>query len=237
VLRTGLTHGRAADPAADLVGDLHGLNTLEHQPAKVAAMEGIWQTEPARRCCCSPCPTSHAQQPLEIGIPKLASLILTHDLDGEIRGLNDFPGDAPAGGAGVLRLPGDGGHRHADAGVVAWVGLGLLWRRRWAADALPRWLLWPLAGMTFSGWVATLAGWYVTEIGRQPFIVHGLLRTADVASRRAGAAHRADAGAVLHPVPGPCWWPMWRWCATGREARGQPAARRPARRLPSRAFA
>ena len=67
-------------------------------------------------------------------------------------------------------------------GVVAFVGLALLWRRRWAAEAMPRWLLWPMAGMAFSGWVATLAGWYVTEIGRQPFIVHGLLRTADVAS-------------------------------------------------------
>jgi cytochrome d ubiquinol oxidase subunit I len=66
--------------------------------------------------------------------------------------------------------------------VIGWLGLLMLWRRGWNITALPRWLLWPLSGMAFSGWVATLAGWYVTEIGRQPFVVYGLVRTADVAS-------------------------------------------------------
>jgi cytochrome d ubiquinol oxidase subunit I len=65
---------------------------------------------------------------------------------------------------------------------VSWAGLWWAWRRRWQPERLPRLLLWVLAGMTFSGWVATVAGWYVTEIGRQPFVVYGLLRTADVAS-------------------------------------------------------
>jgi cytochrome d ubiquinol oxidase subunit I len=66
--------------------------------------------------------------------------------------------------------------------AVSWVGWWLYRRCGWRPERLPRRLLWVLAWMTFSGWVATLAGWYVTEIGRQPFIVYGLLRTADVAS-------------------------------------------------------
>ena len=64
--------------------------------------------------------------------------------------------------------------------AVSWVGWWLYRRAAGSAERLPRWLLWWLAAMTFSGWVATLAGWYVTEIGRQPFLVYGLLRTADV---------------------------------------------------------
>ena len=182
VLRTGLTMGALLVPLQVLVGDLHGLNTLEHQPAKVAAMEGVWQTTAGAPLLLFAVPDEASRSNhLEVGIPKLASLILTHELNGSIRGLDEFKGAHPPVkpvfygfrvmvGTGVLM------------GVVAFVGLGLLWRRRWAADAMPRWLLWPLAGMAFSGWVATLAGWYVTEIGRQPFIVHGLVRTADVAS-------------------------------------------------------
>ena len=182
VLRTGLTLGALLVPLQVLVGDLHGLNTLEHQPAKVAAMEGVWQTQAGAPLLLFAVPDEATRSNhLAIGIPKLASLILTHDLDGTIRGLDEFQGAHPPVkpvfygfrvmvGTGLLM------------GLVAFVGLALLWRRRWAADALPRWLLWPMAGMAFSGWVATLAGWYVTEIGRQPFIVHGLLRTADVAS-------------------------------------------------------
>jgi len=66
--------------------------------------------------------------------------------------------------------------------ATSWVGWWLYRRTGWRPERLPRPLLWLLAGMTFSGWVATVAGWWVTEIGRQPFIVHGLIRTADVAS-------------------------------------------------------
>jgi cytochrome d ubiquinol oxidase subunit I len=182
VLRTGLTLGALLVPVQVLVGDMHGLNTLQHQPAKVAAMEGVWRTESGAPLLLFAVPDEATRSNhLEIAIPKLASLILTHDPNGTIRGLDEFKGAHPPVkpvfygfrvmvGTGVLM------------GVVAFVGLGLLWRRRWAAEALPRWLLWPLAGMAFSGWVATLAGWYVTEVGRQPFIVYGALRTADVAS-------------------------------------------------------
>jgi cytochrome bd ubiquinol oxidase subunit I len=117
-------------------------------------------------------------------IPKAASLILAHDMDAELQGLNEFPDAHPPVapvfwafrvmvGVGTLML------------VVAWTAAWLLWRRRRETAAngevrLSMPALYVLAGMTFSGWVATLAGWYVTEIGRQPFVVYGHLRTADV---------------------------------------------------------
>jgi len=66
--------------------------------------------------------------------------------------------------------------------ATSWLGWWTLRQKRWQPNALPRWLLGAFAAMTFSGWVATVAGWYVTEIGRQPFIVYGQIRTADVAS-------------------------------------------------------
>jgi cytochrome d ubiquinol oxidase subunit I len=181
-LRTGLTLGAVLIPLQILAGDLHGLNTLEHQPQKVAAMEGIWETERGAPLLLFAWPDEATRSNrFEIGIPKGASLILTHELDGEIRGLNEFVGAHPPVaplfwgfrimvGTGLLML------------AVSWAGWWLLRRRRWQPGTLPRPLLWGLAGMTFSGWVATLAGWYVTEIGRQPYVVFGLLRTADVAS-------------------------------------------------------
>mgnify|MGYP001315932386 CR=1 FL=1 len=186
-LRFGLTLGAILIPVQILVGDLHGLNTLEHQPAKVAAMEGIWETQTRAPLLLFAVPDQAARENRwAIGIPGGASLILKHDIDGELQGLNDFvtpqgvvehPPVAPVFfafrimvGVGVLML------------VASWVGLWLLRRRGWLPERLPRPLLWGLAGMTFSGWVATLAGWYVTEIGRQPFMVYGLLRVDETAS-------------------------------------------------------
>ncbi|HSM21575.1 MAG TPA: cytochrome ubiquinol oxidase subunit I [Rubrivivax sp.] len=186
-LRFGLTLGAVLIPLQIFVGDLHGLNTLEHQPAKVAAMEGVWQTERGVPVLLFAVPDEEARENrFAIGIPKLASLILTHKLDGEIRGLDEFvtpegvvehPPVAPIFygfrvmvGTGMLML------------AASWTGLWWYRRRGWNAQALPRPLLWLLAGMSFSGWVATVAGWYVTEIGRQPFIVQGLLRVDEVVS-------------------------------------------------------
>ncbi|MDH5339153.1 MAG: cytochrome ubiquinol oxidase subunit I, partial [Rubrivivax sp.] len=181
-LRVGLTMGAVLIPLQILAGDAHGLNTLEHQPQKIAAMEGIWQTERGAPLLLFAWPDAATQSnKFALGIPKGASLILTHDLDGEIKGLNEFEGAHPPVaplfwgfrvmvGTGVLML------------AASWTGWWLLRRRRWQAAAMPRPMLWWLAGMTFSGWLATVAGWYVTEIGRQPFVVFGLLRTADVAS-------------------------------------------------------
>jgi cytochrome bd ubiquinol oxidase subunit I len=182
VLRVALTLAAVLVPVQIFVGDLHGLNTLEHQPQKIAAMEGVWQTERGAPLLLFAVPDEKARaNHFELAIPKGASLILTHDPDGEIRGLNEFPDAHPPVaplffaframvGVGLLML------------AVSWAGWWIGRRRGWQADRLPRALLWTLAGMTFSGWVATLAGWYVTEIGRQPFVVYGLLRTAEVAS-------------------------------------------------------
>ena len=72
--------------------------------------------------------------------------------------------------------------------LVSWLSWWMLRRVQWRVAALPRWWLGVLAGMTFSGWVATVAGWYVTEIGRQPYIVQGVLLTADIASKTPAAS-------------------------------------------------
>jgi cytochrome d ubiquinol oxidase subunit I len=182
VMRVGLTVAALLIPVQIFVGDLHGLNTLKHQPQKIAAMEGVWETEKGAPLLLFAVPDDKARtNHFEIAIPKMASLILTHDADGEIKGLNDFPDAHPPAaplfyafrvmvGMGMLML------------LVSWVGWWMGRRAGWAPQRLSRGLLWVLAGMTFSGWIATVAGWYVTEIGRQPFIVYGLLRTADVAS-------------------------------------------------------
>jgi cytochrome bd ubiquinol oxidase subunit I len=183
VLRVGLTLAALLIPLQIYVGDAHGLNTLEHQPQKVAAMEGAWQTQKGAPLLLFAWPDEATRSNrFEIAIPKMASFILTHDFDGEIKGLNEFPNAHPPValvfwafrimvGTGLLML------------AVAWAGWWLGRRAGWAPARLPKALLWLLAGMSLSGWVATMAGWYVTEVGRQPFIVYGLLRTADVASQ------------------------------------------------------
>jgi cytochrome bd ubiquinol oxidase subunit I len=184
VLRVGLTLAAVLIPIQIFVGDAHGLNTLEHQPAKIAAMEGVWETERGAPLLLFAIPDKETRtNHFEIGIPKIASLILTHDMNGEVKGMNSF-GDAHPPplplffafrimvGMGMLML------------ATSWAGWWLYRRARWRPSALPRPLLWLFAGMTFAGWVATVAGWYVTEIGRQPFIVYGMLRVADVASKQ-----------------------------------------------------
>lgn len=182
VLRVALTVAAVMVPVQVLVGDLHGLNTLKHQPQKIAAMEAIWETERGAPLLLFAWPDEEARaNRWAVGIPRAGSLILTHELDGEIKGLNDFrdahPPVAPVFfafrimvGMGLLML------------ATSWAGWWIGRRRGWDARQMPRGLLWTLSAMTFSGWVATLAGWYVTEIGRQPFIVFGLVRTAEVAS-------------------------------------------------------
>jgi cytochrome d ubiquinol oxidase subunit I len=182
-LRAAIFTASIAMPLQFLAGDAHGLNTLEHQPAKVAAMEGVWETERGAPLTLFGIP-NEAERTTDyaLKIPKLASLILTHDLNGEIKGLNDFEGAHPPVapvfyafrvmvGVGSLML------------LVAAFSAWRLWPQRRAAQvSLPRAHLWLLAGMTFSGWLATLSGWYVTEIGRQPFLVYGLMRTSEAAT-------------------------------------------------------
>jgi len=165
-------------PLQILAGDMHGLNTLEHQPAKIAAIEAIWHTERGAPLLLFAMPNEKTRQnDYAVSIPRLASLILTHDADGELKGLDAFADRHPPVatvfwtfrvmvGVGVLMLG------------FAWVTSVYLLRRR----QLPVWLLRGLAAMAFSGWVAVLAGWLTTEIGRQPYIVYGLMTTAETAS-------------------------------------------------------
>jgi cytochrome d ubiquinol oxidase subunit I len=181
-LRTGLTVAAVLIPLQIVAGDLHGLNTLHHQPQKIAAMEAVWETEAGAPLLLFAVPDEATRSNhLAVGVPKLASLILEHDANARIRGLNDFPDAHPPVkplfygfrvmvGIGLLML------------VFSWIGLWWLRSGGWRVGALPRPLLWGLAGMSFSGWAATVAGWYVTEIGRQPFIVYGLVRVNEVAS-------------------------------------------------------
>jgi cytochrome d ubiquinol oxidase subunit I len=175
-LKTGVVLGAVLIPVQMFAGDMHGLNTLKHQPQKIAAMEGIWETERGPGLVLFAIPDAATRtNNYEIKIPYLGSLILTHSLDGEVKGINEFGNDHPPVapvffafrimvGVGVLML------------LVSWWGVWTI-RKRGITPMLAR----VLVGMTFSGWVATLAGWYVTEIGRQPWLVTGILRTGEAA--------------------------------------------------------
>jgi cytochrome bd ubiquinol oxidase subunit I len=177
-LRTGVVMAAVCMPLQIVLGDLHGLSTFKHQPAKLAAMEGIWETQRGAPAVLFGLPDEKAREnKFEISIPKLASLYLTHDIDGEVKGLNDFKGNHPPVapvfwgfrimvGTGLLML------------AVGWLAL---WQQRKGGQMKP-WLMKALVGMTFSGWIATLAGWYVTEIGRQPWLVTGVLSTKQAAA-------------------------------------------------------
>ena len=180
-LRTGLYVAAALIPLQIIVGDLHGLNTLQHQPAKIAAMEGIWETQKGAPAVLFAWPDKATQtNKYEIAIPKLASFYLTHDIDGEVKGIKEFgdqhPPVAPVFfafrtmvGVGMLML------------AVSWFAA---WKiRTQGVPGLQPWLLQVLVAMTLSGWVALVAGWYVTEIGRQPWLVQGVLTAAQAASK------------------------------------------------------
>jgi cytochrome d ubiquinol oxidase subunit I len=183
-LKTGIYMAAMLIPLQIIAGDLHGLNTMEHQPAKLAAMEGIWKTEKGVPAVLFALPDEKAKENrYEIAIPKLASLYLTHSLDGEVKGLDQFEGKHPPVapvfwafrimvGVGVLML------------LVSWASVLQLspWKRDPARE-LTVWHARLLVAMTFAGWIALVAGWYVTEIGRQPWLVTGVLTSAEAASR------------------------------------------------------
>ncbi|MES2214914.1 MAG: cytochrome ubiquinol oxidase subunit I [Pseudomonadota bacterium] len=177
-MKTGVYAAALLIPIQIFVGDAHGLNTLEYQPAKIAAIEGIWHSGRGLPLLLFALPNKESQSnDYEIGIPKLASLILTHEWDGEIKGLNEFEGKHPPVapvffafrimvGVGMLML------------AVSWLSAWQIKRK----GKPRRWLAYALVGMAFSGWVATVAGWYTTEIGRQPYLVYGILTTAQAAA-------------------------------------------------------
>jgi cytochrome bd ubiquinol oxidase subunit I len=178
-LRTGVYAAALLVPLQIFLGDMHGINTLEHQPAKIAAMEGIWETQRGAPAVLFGIPDAKTREnKFEISIPRLASFYLTHDINGEVKGLNDFTGKHPPVapvffafrlmvGVGMLML------------AAGWLAAWQLKRQ----GALKPWLLRALVVMSFSGWVATLAGWYTTEIGRQPYLVYGVLQTSEAVAK------------------------------------------------------
>ena len=162
-------------PMQLLFGDLHGLNTFEYQPAKVAAMEGIWDTKRGAPLLLFGWPDQEAETTkFAVEIPKLSSLILTHSLDGEVRGLKEWPKNE--------RPP---------AALVFWtfrimVGLGMLMIATGVIAIIlhikkrlfeTRWFQYWCMALTPAGFIAVISGWFVTEVGRQPWVVQGILRT------------------------------------------------------------
>jgi cytochrome d ubiquinol oxidase subunit I len=164
-------------PLQVAVGDLHGLNTLEHQPVKIAAMEAHWQTQSRMPLLLFAWPDEKAEaNRWEIGIPLAGSLILTHDVNGTVRGLKDWPPqDRPP-----VAIPFFSFRVMVGIGVVMLVitvGGLVLWRRGRLAAARRFQRLCILAAPL--GFIAVVAGWVTTEVGRQPWVVYGLLRTRD----------------------------------------------------------
>ncbi len=173
-------------PLQILVGDLHGLKVHEHQPVKLAAIEGHWETHRGAPLILFAWPDQEQEKNhYEVSVPKLGSLIITHSLDGEIAGLKSVPPEerppvAPVFfafrvmvGIGLLML-----------GLVVWSGV--LWQRGTMTESkglLRAWMC-----MAPAGFVAVLAGWYTTEIGRQPYVIYGLMRTSEAASAVSAAS-------------------------------------------------
>jgi cytochrome d ubiquinol oxidase subunit I len=167
-------------PIQILAGDMHGLNTLEHQPAKVAALEGDFETKQGQPLILFGWPNMRTETTdYEIAIPHLGALVLRHTWDGSIKGLKEFPpADRPYSptvffafrimvGLGFL---------------MAAVGLAGLWQRWRGRLYTTAWLQRVMVAMAPAGFIAVLAGWTVTEVGRQPYTVYGLLRTSDSVS-------------------------------------------------------
>ncbi len=160
-----------------VIGDLHGLNTLKYQPQKVAAMEGLWDTERGSGLKLFGIPDDKAEETkYAIEVPKMTSLILTHDLNGEVKGLKAWPKEERPPvlpvffafrimvGIGLLMI------------LTALSALLLIWRKKLFQSTLfQKWCIL----MSPSGFVAILAGWFTTEIGRQPYLVYNLLRRSD----------------------------------------------------------
>ncbi|MGV4876140.1 cytochrome ubiquinol oxidase subunit I [Acetobacter indonesiensis] len=167
-------------PLQILAGDAHGLNTLKYQPAKIAAMEGDWESESYAPELLFGIPDMENEVTrYKIAIPYAGSLILTHSLSGKVPGLKDYPKDQRAPSYVVFfsfRIMIALGVLMALAGLYS---LWLRWRGAlWNSKLLQRAVL----IMTPAGFVALLCGWVTTEVGRQPFTVYGLLRTVDSAS-------------------------------------------------------
>jgi cytochrome bd ubiquinol oxidase subunit I len=164
-------------PAQIVIGDLHGVNTFEHQPAKLAAIEGLWEGGRGVPASLIGWPDATAERNIaEVAIPRLGSLYLTHSWDGEVKGLKDFPLDQRAPVAivyfafrimvGIALL------------MLAVVAAGFVLMARGQLDQT-RWYLRLCQIAACLGFIAVIAGWTTTEVGRQPWTIYGLMRTAD----------------------------------------------------------
>ena len=173
-------------PVQLLFGDLHGLNTFKHQPAKVAAMEGLWETTRGAPLLVFGWPDMEEEiTRYAVKIPKLSSLILTHDFNGEVAGLKAWPKDErpPAAmvfwsfrvmvGLGMLMI------------ATGFFGLFLYWKKH-LFDT--KWFQILCMALTPAGFLCVLSGWFVTEVGRQPWVVYGFMRTAEAISPVPGSS-------------------------------------------------
>jgi cytochrome d ubiquinol oxidase subunit I len=167
-------------PTQFVLGDLHGLNTFKYQPIKVAAMEGLWETKRGAPLLLFGWPDQEEETTkYAIEIPKVSSLILTHSLDGEVKGLKEAPREDRPPVLWVFwtfRIMVGLGTLMITTGLIAIV---LFFMNR-LFDT--RWFQYWCMALTPAGFAAVLAGWFVTEVGRQPWIVQGLLRTEDATS-------------------------------------------------------
>ncbi len=168
-------------PIQIVLGDLHGLNTLKYQPIKIAAMEGAWDTETKAPFRVFAVPKqAEMKNDYSLEIPYAASLILTHSFDGEIKGLKDWPKTEHPNVPFVFysfRVMIALGLLMSLTGIIALI----LYRKHKLFTT--KWFLRWCILMAPSGLIAILAGWFVTEAGRQPYLVYGLLRTVDLASK------------------------------------------------------
>jgi cytochrome d ubiquinol oxidase subunit I len=189
LLKAAVIFAAITVPTQVFVGDQHGLNALEHQPIKVAAMEGHWRHEPAGEgvpLVLFAVPNEQTERnDYEIALPRLGSVILTHTLDGEIEPLTSVPASERPPVKPVFYafrlMVGIGTAMLLLVLASLWV-----WRRGRLYES--RLVLGSWRVMMLSGFVAMLSGWYVVEIGRQPYVIYGLLRTADAVSPTIAAA-------------------------------------------------
>ena len=177
MLTTTLTLLAVLVPLQILLGDMHGLNTLEHQPAKLAAIEAHWNREARAPLTLFAIPDQKAEtNRAAIDVPLLGSLILTHDVNGVVPGLKDFPPEDRA----PVAIPFFAFRIMVGLGLLMLALVALGWALRFVGKLFSsEWFLNTLIWSGPIGFLAVLAGWTTTEVGRQPWTVYGLLRTGD----------------------------------------------------------
>jgi cytochrome d ubiquinol oxidase subunit I len=180
MMHMGLGMVAVLAPLQLLFGDMHGLNTLHHQPVKVAAIEAHWEDKrPADLVLFALPDQKEERNRAEIAVPYLGSIILTHSLDGRVPVLKDYaPQDRPRVATVFFAF-----RIMVGIGLVL-IAIGLagawLWWRKTLFETT--WYLRPVGYAWPIGFIAILAGWVTTESGRQPWVAYGILRTADAVS-------------------------------------------------------